>query len=96
VVSKRWVEQSTSRQVEAPGVSADGYAWHLHTLEQGGRRWREYEANGNGGQFLVVLPELDLAVVFTAGNYNRYRIWRKFRDELVPQYIIGAVKHPRS
>ena len=96
VVSQRWVEQSTSRQVEAPDGSTDGYAWHLHTLEQGGRRWREYEANGNGGQFLVVLPELDLAVVFTAGNYNRYRIWRKFRDELVPQYIIGAVKHPRS
>jgi len=30
-------------------------------------------------------------VAFTAGNYNRYRVWRKFRDELVPQYIIGSV-----
>ncbi len=96
VVSKRWVEQSTSRQVDAPDGSADGYAWHLHTLQQGGRPWREYEASGNGGQFLVVLPELEMAVVFTAGNYNRYRIWRKFRDELIPQYIIGAVKDQRN
>ncbi len=95
VVSKRWVEQSTRRQVDAPDGSADGYAWHLQPLEQGGRRWREYHASGNGGQLLIVLPELDTTVVFTAGNYNRYPIWRKFRDDLVPQYIIGAVKDQR-
>ena len=79
----------------APDSSHDGYAWHLHTLTHDGKAYREYDASGNGGQLMIVLPELDIVVAFTAGNYNRYRIWRKFRDELVPQYIIGALT-PRS
>jgi hypothetical protein len=38
----------------------------------------------------MVLPELELAVVVTAGNYNSYGVWRKFRDEWLPQDIIPA------
>jgi CubicO group peptidase (beta-lactamase class C family) len=94
VVSRAWVDESTRRQIEAGNGSADGLNWHLYTLASGGRAWREYEANGNGGQLLVVLPELDLVVVFTAGNYNSYGVWRKFRDEWVPQAIIPAVTGP--
>lgn len=57
-----------------------------------GRDYQEVEANGNGGQFLIVVPELDLTVVFTAGNYNRYRVWRALREEFVPKYVIAAVR----
>ncbi|MDQ2889733.1 MAG: beta-lactamase family protein [Gemmatimonadota bacterium] len=91
VVSPEWVRESTSKQVSAP-TGADGFAWHLYTLTANGRSYREYEANGNGGQFLIVLPELDIAVVFTAGNYGQYGIWRKFRDELMPRYVISATR----
>jgi CubicO group peptidase (beta-lactamase class C family) len=95
IVPRSWVQQSTAQQkVAAPGA-ADGYAWHLNTLTYGGRSVREYEANGNGGQFLIALPDLDLAVVFTGGDYNRYRVWRQWRDVLVPQYILAAVMGPK-
>jgi CubicO group peptidase (beta-lactamase class C family) len=91
VVSANWVAQSVSPQIKTGAESADGYNWHLNTLHAGGKSYKEYEANGNGGQFLIVLPELDIAVVFTAGNYNSYGVWRKFRDEMVPQFVIEAV-----
>jgi CubicO group peptidase (beta-lactamase class C family) len=91
VVSASWVAQSVSPQIKTGAESADGYNWHLNTLHAGGKSYKEYEANGNGGQFLIVLPELDIAVVFTAANYNGYGVWRKFRDEMVPQFVIGAV-----
>jgi hypothetical protein len=29
-------------------------------------------------------------VVFTAGNYDRYAVWRAFRDERVPRYVLAA------
>jgi CubicO group peptidase (beta-lactamase class C family) len=96
IVTKAWIEQSTAKQIGPPqATSPDGYAWHLHTLTSGGHEYREYEANGNGGQFLIVLPDLDLAVVLTGADYGRYRIWRQWRDALVPDYVIAAVADPR-
>ncbi len=92
VVRKSWVEVSTApHPMNAHGT--DGYDWHLNDIRLGDRVYREYDASGNGGQFLMVLPELDLVVLFTAGNYGNFRVWRHFRDELLPQYIIAAI-HP--
>jgi CubicO group peptidase (beta-lactamase class C family) len=94
VVSRAWVERSTAFQMASGNGSSDGYGWHRNTLEAGGRTYQEYEANGNGGQLLIVLPELDLALVFTAGSYGNYRVWRKLREEIVPHQIIPAVTGP--
>jgi len=92
IVSRAWVEESTAQQIGPPQAQGrDGYAWHLNTLTSGGCSYREYEATGNGGQYLIVLPELDLALVFTGGDYGRYRIWRRWRDQLVPGFVIPAV-----
>ncbi len=49
-------------------------------------------AQGNGGQLVMVVPELDLAAVITAGNYGNFPTWRKFFEELLPQYIIAAAQ----
>jgi CubicO group peptidase (beta-lactamase class C family) len=92
LVSKRWVEVSTARQVDVPGGASDGYGWHRHRLAAAGRTYDEYEASGNGGQFLIVVPQLDLVVVITAGNYGQYGIWRTFRDEFVPRYVLAAAE----
>ena len=94
VVSKSWVETSTvPHPMNAKG--GDGYNWHTNQIQAGDKVYRQYEANGNGGQLLMVLPELDLVVVFTAGNYMNYGVWGKFRSELLPQYIIAAIKDGR-
>jgi CubicO group peptidase (beta-lactamase class C family) len=91
VVSKAWVDASTARHpMHAQGT--DGYNWHVNEVKLGDRTFRQYEANGNGGQLLMVVPEADLVVVFTAGNYMNYGVWRRFRDELLPQYILAAIK----
>src|ERR1041384_1090764 len=86
IVSREWTARSTVNQV-APGVGTDGYAWHLGNIKVGERAYREYEGNGNGGQFLIVVPEVDLAVVFTAGDYLDYGVWGQFRNVLVADMI---------
>ena len=91
VVSKGWLERSTAQQIRTPDGGSDGFGWHRHTLHANGRDYQEIEANGNGGQFVIVIPELDITVVFTAGNYNRYRSWRALRDEFVPKFVMAAV-----
>jgi len=108
IVSSAWVASSTSQHVaitpattglsadEFPnfyGVGADGFAWHLDWLHAGGHSYREYGATGNGGQLLIVVPELDMTVVFTAGNFGQGGIWSQFRSRLVPERIIPAIRH---
>jgi CubicO group peptidase (beta-lactamase class C family) len=91
IVSKKWVEVSTAlHPMNAHGK--DGYDWHLNDIKLGDRVFKEYDASGNGGQLVMVLPELDLVVLFTGGNYGNFGVWRHFRDELLPQYILAAVK----
>jgi CubicO group peptidase (beta-lactamase class C family) len=73
--------------------STDGYAWHLYRLRSGDRTYREFEASGNGGQLLIVVPELELTVVFTAGNYMQGGIWGRFRDDIVAREVIRPSGH---
>jgi CubicO group peptidase (beta-lactamase class C family) len=97
IVPQAWVTRSTAKQFEWPyrseNVSAgmDGYAWHLSTLKSGDKTYRAYAATGNGGQVLMVVPDLDLVVVFTAGNYGHGGVWGRFGDDIVPNVIIPAI-----
>jgi CubicO group peptidase (beta-lactamase class C family) len=91
IVSRSWVETSTrSHPMSSKGT--DGYDWHVMDVRAGDRVYKEYEANGNGGQFVIVVPEADIVVVFTAGNFMNYGVWRRFRDEYLPQYILASIR----
>ena len=84
LVSAEWVRQSTAHQIDASPESSDGYGWHrfmLHTAD--GRTYQEYEASGNGGQLLIVVPTLDLAIVARyAVRDDTPQALREFEDEI--------------
>lgn len=108
VVTRDWVATSTRPRVPvneattgytaeqfanayAPG-GADALAWHTFEIKVGDRTYKEYEASGNGGQLLIVVPELDLTVVMTGGNYGQGGIWGRWRDQIVGGAIIPAIE----
>lgn len=91
VVSADWVARSTARHADRADGSTDGYGWHRHVLRVGGRDYQSYEAGGNGGQFVVVVPDLALVVATTAGSYGQYAAWRRIREELVTA-VMAAVR----
>jgi CubicO group peptidase (beta-lactamase class C family) len=91
LVSRSWVAQSTARQVDRSDGSTDGFGWHRHLMRVGAREYSTYEAGGNGGQFVVVIPALDLVIATTAGNYGQYGVWRRIREVLVPQVMAAVV-----
>jgi CubicO group peptidase (beta-lactamase class C family) len=107
IVDAEWVAQSTAPRIDinpaTTGVdpkqfgnyyveAQDGFAWHLTSMKVGDRTYRGYQASGNGGQLLIVVPELQLTVVFTGANYGMGGIWGKWTGEVVPQEIIPAIR----
>ena len=96
VVSKDWVQQSlVAYSVFDPQTDFDasheyGYGWHINHLSSAGRVFRTYSAGGNGGQIVMVIPELDLVVGFNGGSYGEFMKWYRWGLQLVPQYIIPA------
>jgi len=107
IVDAAWVRDSTAPRIhvspETTGYSAeefgnyyreadDAYAWHLNKLHVGDRATDTYAATGNGGQLLIVVPEFQLAVVFTGGNYMQGGIWSRWGEQLIGGQIIPAIR----
>jgi CubicO group peptidase (beta-lactamase class C family) len=72
---------------------ADGFAWHLHSITVDERSFETFEASGNGGQLVVVVPELDLVVGMTGGNYGQGHIWGQWRQKIIGDRIVAALLH---
>lgn len=111
IVDASWVRDSTAPRIDinpaTTGLSeeefgnaylrsADALAWHVQPIQLGARTYREYQAGGNGGQMLIVLPELDMVVVMTGGNYGQGGVWTRWRERIVGEKIIGAILPSRD
>lgn len=107
IVPSSWIPTSTAPRMEineaTTGYSAeefgnyyghgiDALAWHLQALNVGGRTVAGYGATGNGGQVLLVIPEFDLVVVFTGGNYSQGGVWSRWAQQIVGDRIIPAIR----
>jgi CubicO group peptidase (beta-lactamase class C family) len=96
LVSREWVTDSTrvhSTFTPRPPFDTDhgyGYAWHSRPLEHGGQIYRDYYAAGNGGQYVIVIPSLDLVVGITGGAYSEARKYYPWESQIVPEFIIRA------
>jgi len=88
IVDESWIAQSV-RPRTAPEGEGDryGYGWHLLSIPVDGRRYDVINAGGNGGQLLIVVPKLDVAIMVTAGNYNQFPVWRRFLPDVTAAVV---------
>jgi CubicO group peptidase (beta-lactamase class C family) len=68
-----------------------GYLWWSIAYPYKDRTVRAYFAGGNGGQGVIVIPELDLIVATFAGNYAS-RVGLEIQQGYTPRYILPAVR----
>jgi CubicO group peptidase (beta-lactamase class C family) len=89
IVSAEWARDAT--QAHATMQPGDyGYGWWLREVKVGQRTYHTFRAAGNGGQLLIVIPDLDLVALFMGGNYGQGPVWWRWNDELVPNVLIPA------
>lgn len=70
IVSAAWVRTSTTPHAQIDATTNYGYLWWLKSFGPAGQAHAAFFMSGNGGNKVVVIPDLDLALVITSTNYN--------------------------
>jgi CubicO group peptidase (beta-lactamase class C family) len=94
ILTPEWVSRATSPLYKFSETSKAryGYLWWVYNYPYNGRTVRAYFASGNGWQYAIGIPELDLVIGFYAGNYNDDLPLHK---EYIPKWILPAVDEGR-
>jgi CubicO group peptidase (beta-lactamase class C family) len=95
LISSVWLDECMMPRVSVDEQRRYGYQWYIGDFEfasqAGPRLERWVGCFGNGGQRLFVMPELDLAIAITAGNYGTQDQWRPpirvVREAILPSLI---------
>jgi CubicO group peptidase (beta-lactamase class C family) len=101
IVSAQWINEATKRitQIEdfsnvqiskakdaIPQPTWYGYTWYNEEIRTATIKHNVVFASGNGGQYMMVIKDLDLVVVFTGNSYGSAR--SKLPFEVLIRYVL--------
>ncbi|QES93588.1 serine hydrolase [Empedobacter brevis] len=101
VISGNWISESTkaTNKIEnfsnvkisktnlaVPQPTYYGYGWYNEKIKTDTYSYNVLFASGNGGQYIMVIKELNLVAVFTGNSYNSSK--SKLPFEIVIKYIL--------
>jgi CubicO group peptidase (beta-lactamase class C family) len=91
VISESWINLSIEKHSTSDLYGDDfGFLWRMIDRTVQGRKIRSFEAWGNGGQFIMIFPSLELVAVFTGENYGRFpEMEQPF--EMIEKYVLSAM-----
>ena len=91
ILDQGWAEAALTERHDLGGerFGAYGYGWWLIDYESEDHEWQAFYAGGNGGNYIIGIPELDLVIVFMASNYNQ-SVQHETKYDYVPQYILKS------
>lgn len=88
LVAPEWVAVSTRPHVRIDEDTEYGYLWWLRRFGDG-ESYRALLMSGNGGNKVVVLPELDQVAVITSTNFNT-RGMHELTERVLVEYLLPA------
>ncbi|MBO2012166.1 serine hydrolase domain-containing protein [Hymenobacter negativus] len=109
IVSARWLRESMAPRTLIPAFSFVGssrtklaqpqptyygYYWYREGVVTATSNREVLFASGNGGQYVMLVPDLQLVVVFMGGNYGSWKA--KLAFAALAHYIIPAFEHPHK
>lgn len=94
IVSEEWVRESWGRYGRLAPLDRNGhdygYLWWHHHYPVGDAVVETLAARGNGGQYIFVVPSLNLVAVITSGNFRNGRTRQP--EEIMRRFILPAVQ----
>jgi len=93
ILSRDWVQRSRAPLLDLSPRQQYRWLWNSVEYSFGNRKVRAYFAGGNGGQIFMAIPDLELVIAFTGGNYSMATTLTAQR-EYIPQYLLPAIITP--
>jgi CubicO group peptidase (beta-lactamase class C family) len=97
IVPQAWLARCTTQFVSIDELRRYGYQWYMGDFAFGkplgwapGRLERWWGGFGEGGQRLFILPELELVVAITAGNYGAQDQWMP-PTRVMREVVLGSL-----
>jgi len=86
ILSKAWIEKATAVHVNKDRPTKYGYLWWSQNATVNGNTYRVRSCRGAGGQFIFMIPELDIAAVFTSYYATNIPI-QYFEKIILPAFV---------
>jgi len=91
IVDESWVRTSTQPHARIDDDTEYGYLWWLKTFKSGGKTHPAFFMSGNGGNKIVAIPSLQMAVAITSTNYSTHGMHEQ-TEKLLTEYVLAAVE----
>ena len=91
IVSHDWVNTSTTAHAQIDDSTNYGYLWWLKSFKSGDKSYPAFFMTGNGGNKIVAVPALGLAVVITSTNFNTKGMHEQ-TEKILTDYVLAAVQ----
>jgi len=88
IVSEQWIHESVAWHSNPLWSDGYGYQWWIERFRTDSRSFNSFYASGWGGQRILVIPELEMVIVLTGGNYTV----EDSIKEIVEDHILSAVQ----
>lgn len=96
IIAPDWLSEMTGYKTDVyERRSTYGYLWWRDTVEIDGQTIDYHYAHGNGGNFVFIVPALDLVASFTGTNYGsrlQFQPVMILRDRIIPAALSSQAR----
>ena len=86
LIPAEYVDRATSKIHTNPRGTSYGFFWWRHDVKIGDKTYDCRSGRGAGGQFILMLPELDLIAIVTAHNKGMGSTLKNLPKTLIPSF----------